>query len=108
MSADERANDIEGPFSIGSDVWPGIAKLIEACAEVVQVCAKLISTGGRTDHWSGDDLSERLAEEIGDLRAAIQYVHAHNTYSRLDWAMVQRRTDDKFSLYQVWDGKGRR
>ncbi len=35
-----------GDFSIGSDIWPGISKLIEEAAEVGQVCGKLIGSGG--------------------------------------------------------------
>lgn len=103
--SDPRANDTADNFGIGATTWPGIAKLMEEAGEVVQVCAKLIATGGRTDHWSGDDLAVRLVEEMGDLEAALRYVRAHNLLDRL---ALDSRRDHKFNLFQEWDGKARR
>lgn len=99
-----RANDNEGPFSFGSDLWPGLSKLGEECGEVVQVVMKLIATGGRVDHWSGVDLGVRLEEELGDLRAAIDFVLQHNR-TRLDLHAIQRRTVEKRALFVEWHGK---
>lgn len=93
------ANDTAEPFGIGAVTWPGIAKLMEEAGEVVQVCAKLLATGGRTDHWSGDDLRVRLVEEMGDLGAALDYVHAHNLLPG-----VTERRDAKFRQFQQWHG----
>jgi hypothetical protein len=56
-------------FAFGGTVWPGLAKLQEETAEVNQVLAKLIQTGGDPQHWSGD-MVEKLVEELPDLLAA--------------------------------------
>lgn len=61
------------PYSIGSDAWPGLSKLIEECGETIQVAGKLMGTGGAVEHWDGSNLGDRLIEEIGDLQAAIEF-----------------------------------
>jgi NTP pyrophosphatase (non-canonical NTP hydrolase) len=94
------ANDNEGPFSIGQDLWPGIAKLAEECGEVIQVIGKLIATGGRTDHWSGLDLRVALEDEIADLRAAIAFVAAHNETLNVD--RINGRVFRKTELFEEW------
>lgn len=91
--------DSEGPFAIGQKEWPGIAKLIEECGEVIQICGKLIATGGRTDHWSGLDLREELEDEMADVRAAIEFVMA---YSNLDVRRIQDRAKMKYHLFEKW------
>lgn len=107
------ANDTEGPFSIGQNIWPGIAKLIEECGDVTQVCGKLIATGGREDHyWSGHDLGCDLVNELGDLLAAIDFVRAHNVFSHFvvanglptHGAAIEARRREKFDLFQHWHG----
>jgi NTP pyrophosphatase (non-canonical NTP hydrolase) len=99
----ERANDNLGPFSLGSDVWPGLSKLGEECAEVLQVIFKLLATGGRTDHWSGDDLAEKLGEELADLGAAMAFVIEHNL-DQLDNGRIMVRTLEKADLFEAWHG----
>ena len=94
------ANDIEGPFSLGQNIWPGVAKLMEECGEVIQVCAKLIATGGATAHWSGRDLRADLEHELGDLQAAQTFVIEHNPQLRraeIDW-----QTNAKRNLFRQW------
>lgn len=98
----ERANDNEGPFSIGQDVWPGLAKLAEECGEVIQIIAKLIATGGRTDHWSGLDLRVELENEMADVRAALSFVAAHNP--DLDVDRINGRVIRKTELFLSWHG----
>lgn len=93
------ANDNEGPFSLGQNVWPGIAKLSEESGEVIQVIGKLIATGGRTDHWSGLDLQRALIEEMGDVRAALHFVAIHND---LDQDAIRQRMVDKLALFEEW------
>lgn len=95
------ANDGEGPFSIGSVVWPGLAKLAEECGELVQVVGKLIATGGRTDHWSGLTLRQALIEEMGDVLAAVAFVGAHND---LDDHAVAERCAAKLAMFAEWQG----
>lgn len=97
------ANDNEGPFSIGQNIWPGVSKLIEECGEVLQVAGKLIATGGRTDHWSGHDLGADLEEELGDLLAAITFVIQHNP--QLGSLAIADRTEEKTELFEAWHAR---
>lgn len=50
-----------------------IAKLAEEAAEVVQACTKILRFGFVSAHPACPDTNnrERLAEELGDLRAAV-------------------------------------
>lgn len=90
------ASDVPGPYSIGSDTWPGLSRLAADAAQVVEVACAIIGTGNDTQ----DDaacLRESLQEELGDLRAAIDYVIGKNA---LDWAAVNKRRDRRRSLYE--------
>jgi NTP pyrophosphatase (non-canonical NTP hydrolase) len=88
-----------GPFSIGSDIWPGISKLVEEAGEVSQVCGKLIGTGGEAIHYDGKNLRDRLEEEIADLMAACTFVIEAND---LDYNRVADRSVHKMSLFRKW------
>ena len=55
-----------GPYSIGSDHWPGLSKVIEECGEVIQAAGKIIAANGDGQHWDGSDLRQRLEDEIAD------------------------------------------
>lgn len=72
----ERRSD--GSFSIGSNVWPGVSKLVEEIGELGQVLGKLIATHGDPAHWDGTDLRTRLIEEMGDVVGAINFVALAN------------------------------
>lgn len=100
----EPANDNAGPFSIGSDTWPGLSKLIEECGEVLQVAGKLIATGGSVDHWSGLDLDCEMEKELGDLLAAIDFVMDHNA-GMLRNHVIEARRDEKAELFEEWHGR---
>lgn len=86
------------PFAFGSETLPGLAKLSEESGEVVQIIGKLMMTGGRFDHWSGD-LEPKLVEEIGDLSAALIFVTRH---AGLDQAAIVERTKSKLDLFEKW------
>ena len=88
-----------GDFSIGSDFWPGISKLIEECGEVVQVCGKLLGSGGDTSHWDGTNLRDRLSSELGDLTAAITFV---TDQCGLSSEEIWQRTRAKLDLFYGW------
>jgi len=83
--------------------WPGIAKLMEEAGEVVQVCAKLVMTDGSSDHWDGSKLDARLADELGDLLAAINFVLAH--CPQIDVARVMRQSESKLARFEAWHAK---
>ena len=59
-----------GPYSIGSNVWAGLSKLIEEMGEAGQAVGKLIATSGETAHWAGTDLRQRPPAETADVAAA--------------------------------------
>ena len=93
----------EAPFTFGSDTWPGLAKLIEECGEVLQIAGKLITTNGENNYWDDRDLHKDLAEELGDLVAATSFVI---TYSGLDDDEVFERADMKMVLFEEWHKNG--
>jgi len=93
MSANEK------PYSIGSDRWPGVSKLIEEMGEVQQVLGKLLGTGGQPAHWDGSDLRVRLHEELADLQAAMMFVIETND---LDGEAILARSNAKFLRFKQW------
>lgn len=96
MREDVRVPD----FAIGSDVWPGLAKLAEECGELVQVIGKLVATGGVTAHWDGTDLQVRLTEEMGDVQGALEFVRRFNPV--LDQQALSARAVKKFETFKRW------
>ena len=97
------ANDNAGPFSLGQvEQWPGLAKLVEECGEVLQIAGKLIATGGDTSHWSGLDLGDCLTEELGDVLASALFVIENSDISeQAVWDRVLAKT----ALYEEWHGQ---
>jgi hypothetical protein len=92
------ASEPPGPYSIGSDTWPGLSRLAADAAQVVRVACTIMGNGGDTPQEAEPGgLRESLQEELGDLRAAIDYVIGKNA---LDWDAVNRRRDRKRSLYE--------
>jgi len=92
-----------GDFSIGSDVWPGLSKLVEEMGEVQQVAGKLFGAGGATQHWDGSNLRERLQEELADLLAAVRFVIVTCT---LDSDAIEKRADEKKAQFWEWHRRG--
>jgi len=111
MQADERASNRNtgnlkpaGDFSIGSNVWPGVSKIIEESGELNQVLGKLIATNGDTEHWDGSDLRGRMIEELGDVMAAIEFLVKVN---KLDRGSVIERASGKLRLFEYWHDQQR-
>jgi NTP pyrophosphatase (non-canonical NTP hydrolase) len=97
------ANDNIGKFSLSKDAdWQGLAKLVEECGEVLQIAGKLMATDGDPDHWSGENLAERLEEEVGDLEAALTFFIACNHHRHLNAGAVAARTRRKFQMFEEW------
>ncbi len=90
-----------GDFSIGSQVWPGLSKLLEEMGELQQVGGKLMGTGGKTAHWDGTDLRQRLIEEMSDVLAAIQFFQAKN-FTDKDDDRIRARVSEKLQLFATW------
>ena len=99
MSKEERASDGQGDYSIGSDKWPGLSKLIEECGEVLQVAGKIMGTGGNVNHWDGTKLDERLEEELADLQAAVWFVQDHCSQHRI---RINNRAVVKLKMFNEW------
>lgn len=93
----------DGSFSIGSEVWPGLSKLIEECGELLQVAGKLMATHGSPEHWDGD-LIPRLVEEIGDVQGAIGFFIFVNP--EIDRGQVMERAIAKHRLFEKWHEEG--
>ena len=90
------ASDHPVPYGIGSDTWPGLSRLAAEAAQVVRVACTIIGTGNDT-HQDAAVQRESLQQELGDLRAAIDYVIGKNA---LDWGAVNKRRDRKRSQYE--------
>lgn len=93
--------DKAGPYSIGSDVWPGLAKLTEECGELIQVLGKIVAMGGDVDqhHWDGSDLVGRLVCELGDVAAAVAFFSEMNG---LPTDKIESRADEKVEKFCQW------
>lgn len=89
--------DGASPYSIGSTVWPGLSKVVEELGELAQVLGKILATG-HTEHWQGD-LLPHLRDELGDVRAALDYFTIAN---RLDAHAIIERQAEKFRLFDNW------
>lgn len=87
-----------GDFTIGSDVWPGLSKLVEEAGEVLQLCGKLMQRPSG-EHWSGD-LIAKSQEELGDLYAAIDFFVMANP--RLSIAEILARRHEKVARFTKW------
>ena len=97
-----------GDFSIGATVWPGLGKLIEECGEVQQVAGKLIGSHGASTHWDGTDLRDRLADELGDLLAAIGFVLAENGFEVSPFSdRIAERSATKITQFEAWHANAR-
>jgi len=90
------ASDQPVPYGIGSETWPGLSRLAADAAQVVRVACTIIGTGNDT-HQDAAVQRESLQEQLGDLRAAIDYVIGKNA---LDWGAVNKRRDRKRTQYE--------
>lgn len=94
MAAERPGPERPGPYGIGSDTWPGLSQLGEDAAQIVRRVSAII---GDDTHQDPAGLRASLQEELGDLRAAIDYVIGKND---LDWDAVNRRRDRKRGRYE--------
>lgn len=93
------ANDAQ-PYGIGSDVWPGLAKLMEEMGELQQVLGKIMACEGPSAiYWDGDTLVPNLLEEMADVGAALLFFRDANG---LDGEIIADRREEKLQKFQYW------
>jgi NTP pyrophosphatase (non-canonical NTP hydrolase) len=76
----------------------GVAKLIEECGELQQVLGKKLAMWDQDEHWDGTNLLTRMAEEMGDVQAALAFVADEFSISALVW----ERAVEKGRLFDTW------
>lgn len=80
----------------------GLAKLIEECGELQQVCGKKLAYFDTDRHPDGTQLSLRMQDEIADVLAAVQFVvHKFN----LDNKEINARIIRKTRMFESWDAE---
>lgn len=93
----EQSSSAVPPLAIGSDTWPGLAKLAEECGELLQVIGKLIAYPD-SPHPDGSDLVVRLGEEIGDVLGAAAFVLEANDMPE----GITSRSRTKLMRFRAW------
>jgi hypothetical protein len=93
------------PFTFGSEIWPGVAKLIEEAGEVLQICGKLMSTNGEDNYWEDRNIHADFQDELADLQAALSWVIEENQ-DKLDLDYMTERLDLKQELFDKWHADG--
>jgi NTP pyrophosphatase (non-canonical NTP hydrolase) len=78
----------------------GLAKLIEECGELIQVCGKKLAYFTTNDHPDGGPpLNQRLEDEMGDVVAAVNIVVQ---LLGLDEDAIDDRVAQKQALFLKW------
>ena len=90
------------PLAIGSDTWPGLAKIAEEAGEVIQVIGKLMAFPDAV-YPDGTDLKWALTNELGDLKAAIEYAVKQNGLQ----GPVRERMAEKRGRFRRWHSQER-
>lgn len=92
-----------GDYTIGSNQWNGLSKVIEECAELQQVLAKIIGNSGKTNYWDSD-LDKLLVEELGDTLATIYFFIENNDCIELEDVLARcKRKTNKFKRWNIKD-----
>ena len=91
------ASELSAPDSADRDTWTGLSRLAAQAAHVLEVSDKIASSGSDGHHDDGTSLRESMQDELGGLRAAIDYVIGQN---ELDWAAVNRQRDRRRAQYE--------
>lgn len=94
-----------GDYTIGSDVWPGLSKVIEEMGEALVVLGKIIGTGGETEYWGGRDLRPEILEELADVRGSIAYFSEHN-FTDDEVEELLTRSEMKRDRFNDWHNNG--
>jgi NTP pyrophosphatase (non-canonical NTP hydrolase) len=87
-------------MAIGSDVWPGLAKLAEECGELQQVIGKIMAYPDGEHPDGAGDLAQRLQDEMADVVAAVRFVATNS--DRISLHDIRDRIADKFGRFIEW------
>lgn len=81
----------------------GVAKLIEECGELQQILGKKLAYWYTNEHPDGKNatISDRMAEEMGDVMAAITFVAEQFKIGPI----VASRAESKYRLFQTWEAQ---
>jgi hypothetical protein len=95
------------PFAIGARIWPGLGKLVEEAGETLQVAGKIMAFPKEEHPDRKGPLGDRLALELGDLSAVIDYVTLRClTTKQAKMYTEQRRM--KYERFQAWHKEERK
>lgn len=89
-----------GDYSIGSNKWNGLSKVLEETSELNEVLAKIMGSGGDTEHWTGD-LRLKLVDEIADVYAALIHFETFNL-TEAETNIIAERTEMKVARFYKW------
>lgn len=92
--------DTTGPTP--TELYKGICKLVEEMGEVNQVIGKLMAFPSGNHPDGKGDLRTRLALELADLKAAIEYFEQVNTYV----PCLSYHTAEKVKRFLAWSLTG--
>lgn len=89
-------------YGIGSDVWPGLAKLMEEMGELQQVLGKLMACSD-TDaiYWDGTSLVPNILDEAADVNAALHFF-LHQNFTQQERNAVMDRSLEKGQKFNLW------
>lgn len=94
-----------GSFALGGVVWPGLAKVVEECGELLQVAGKLMAYPDGEHPDGGVPLLERLCDEIADVTAALFVFRTLNGIDRPGSPnddLLRDRVFEKAALFHQW------
>ena len=91
----------KGPDDTSHHRWKGIHKLIEEMGEVAQVIGKINAFPDGEHPDGGPPLQQRIADELTDLDAAIQYFREKNGIMS-----DSVRYTDKLGKFRAWGLSG--
>lgn len=78
----------------------GLNKLMEECGELVQIAAKKAAFPSAITHADGENINDRLENEMADVFAAAHFVCSK---FNLDKQRINARVDCKLAQYNRWD-----
>ncbi len=82
--------EVQGPYSLGQSHWPGLAKVQEEAAELLEVLAKIVANGGKVRRFQAI-----ARDESGELIST----------DEPKWVLERRGTVVEVSSIQHYDGR---